>query len=150
MLSEPGAYLEKIREEGAYLITIHVEAVSDPGPLLDRIHELGAGAGLALNPPTPIESVAPYLDRCDLVLAMSVMPGFGGQKFQTHVLDKIRWLRDQANEDLLVSVDGGVNLDTIRPCAEAGANLFVTGTALLGQDDYGQRLAELTALATCD
>ena len=148
MISNPGVFIEPFRRAGADLITIHIEVAPDPTELLGRIRGLGAGAGIVLNPPTPVQTVEQYLDRCDLVLTMSVMPGFGGQQFQTVALDKLRWLKERAPEGTLLSVDGGVNLDTIGPCAEAGANLFVTGTALLGQEDYGKRLAELRSLAT--
>ena len=106
----------------------------------------GAAAGIALNPNTPVQQIEPYLDQCDLVLSMSVMPGFGGQQFQPVVLDKLRWLKERAPDELLLSVDGGVNLETIGPCAEAGANLFVIGTALLGQPDYRARLAQFRSL----
>jgi len=146
MISEPGRYVRAFREAGADLITIHVEVVPDPAFLLAEIRSLGAGAGIALNPPTAVETVEDYLDQCDLVLTMSVMPGFGGQPFQPVALEKLRWLHEKAGSDVLLSVDGGLNFDTIGPCAEAGAQLFVTGTALLGYEDYRERLTELTTL----
>lgn len=147
MISDPAKYVERYRRAGADLITIHVETVADPRPLLGEIRRLGAVAGLSLNPPTPIESVEPYLDDCDLVLVMSVMPGFGGQEFQSVALDKLRRLRSAGRSDLLLSVDGGVNLDTIGPCAEAGADIFVAGSALFSQHDYREALEQFTALA---
>jgi ribulose-phosphate 3-epimerase len=146
MISNPDRFIEPFRRAGADLITIHVEVAPDPTELLGRIRSLGAGAGLALNPDTPIEAVQGYLDQCDLVLTMSVMPGFGGQQFHTSALAKLRWLKERAAHDVLLSVDGGVNLDTIGLCAEAGANLFVTGTSLLGQEDYGKRLDQFRSL----
>lgn len=130
MISDPVAYVDRFRQAGADLLTIHVEAAPDPRPLLERIRRLGAAAGLSLNPPTPVSAVEPYLDYCDLVLVMSVMPGFGGQSFDPSALDKLRHLRATARGELLLSVDGGVNPDTIPRCAEAGAGLLVTGTAL--------------------
>jgi ribulose-phosphate 3-epimerase len=148
MISNPEQFIEPFHRAGADLITIHMEVAPDPTPLLARIRSLGAGAGIVLNPPTPIQTVEQYLDCCDLVLTMSVMPGFGGQDFQPVALEKLRWLKERAPEGMLLSVDGGVNLDTIGPCADAGANLFVTGTALLGEEDYRGRLAELRSLAT--
>jgi ribulose-phosphate 3-epimerase len=147
MIAEPGRYLKAFRNAGADLLTIHIEAIDDPASLLKEIRSLGAGAGISLNPPTPLETIEPYLDACDLVLAMSVMPGFGGQDFQMAALDKMRRLRTMAGERLLISVDGGVNSQTIHSCAQAGANYFVTGTALLGHADYGQRIQRLLALA---
>ncbi|MFC1597418.1 ribulose-phosphate 3-epimerase [Planctomycetota bacterium] len=146
MISNPDRFIEPFHRAGADLITIHVEVAPDPTELLGRIRSLGAGAGLALNPDTPIEAVEGYLDQCDLVLTMSVMPGFGGQRFQTSALAKLRWLKERAADDVLLSVDGGVNLDTIGPCAEAGANVFVTGTSLFGEEDYGERLDQFRSL----
>lgn len=147
MIAEPGRYLRAFREAGADLLTIHIEAVDDPAPLLEEIRSLGAGSGLSLNPPTSVDRIEPYLDACDLVLTMSVMPGFGGQEFQAVALDKMRRLRSIAGDHLLISVDGGVNPQTIERCAQAGANLFVTGTALLGHADYGTRMQQLRRLA---
>lgn len=147
MISNPGSYLEVYRQAGADLLTIHIEAVPEPRELLREIRRLGAVPGLSMNPPTPVTTLAPYLDEVGLVLVMSVMPGFGGQKFQPVALDKLRWLRAHARPEVLLSVDGGVNSETIGPCARAGAGLCVTGTALLGSDDYQKRLAELRSLA---
>jgi ribulose-phosphate 3-epimerase len=136
MISDPAKYIEAFRKAGADSITIHVEAVADPRPVLDRIRELGAFAGLALNPPTPLSAIETSLPHCDLVLVMSVMPGFGGQKFEDEALTKLRTLRDRADCDALLEVDGGVGLKTIGSCAEAGAELFVAGTAIFKTDDY--------------
>jgi len=147
MLSRPGPYLRPFRQAGADLITIHIEAAPDPSELLEEIRSLGACAGLTLNPPTPVESLEPYLELCDLVLVMSVMAGFGGQSFQPAALQRLRRLRQLAGPGLLLSVDGGVDQQTIGDCAEAGADLFVVGTGLFNGDAYDQRLAELTALA---
>jgi len=104
-------------------------------------------AGIAISPPTPISRLQDCLEQCDLVLAMSVMPGFGGQQFQPGVLDKFRWLAGRAGRRALLSVDGGINGETIAPCAAAGANLFVVGTGLFAYPDYRARLAELRAIA---
>ncbi len=147
MISEPARYVDQFREAGADLLTFHVEAVPDPIPLLRRVRGLGALAGIAINPPTPVSVLERCLRYCDLVLVMSVMPGFGGQKFRPDVLGKLRWLRAQAESHGVLSVDGGVNGETIAPCAAAGADLFVIGTGLFSYPDYGQRLAELQALA---
>ena len=147
MISEPGRYLERFRAAGADLITIHVEAVDDPRPLLREIRRLGAVAGLTLNPPTPIEAVEPYLRHCDLVLVMSVQAGFGGQEFEPQALDRLRRVRAVGGNDLLLSVDGGLNHETIGPCAEAGADVFVTGSALFAHHDYRQAMEEFRGLA---
>ena len=147
MIAEPTRYLRAFRDAGADLLTIHIEAVDDPAPILKEIRALGASPGLSLNPPTPLDTVEPYLDACDLVLTMSVMPGFGGQQFQTVALEKMRRLREIGGDRLLISVDGGVNLQTIENCAQAGANFFVTGTALLGHANYSERFQRLRTLA---
>jgi len=147
MISEPAGYLKQFRQAGADLITIHIEAVPQPSELLERIRCLGAGAGLSLNPPTPVKRIEPYLQECDLVLVMSVMPGFGGQQFDPVALEKLRRLRELSASEVLLSIDGGVKLDTIGACAQAGADLLVVGTGLLAHDDYGHRLAALTSRA---
>jgi ribulose-phosphate 3-epimerase len=147
MISEPGRYLERFRDAGADLLTIHVEAADDPRPLLREIRCLGAVAGLTLNPPTPIAAVEPYLHDCDLVLVMSVAAGFGGQEFEPQAVDRLRRLRAVGGNDLLLSVDGGLNDHTIGICAEAGADLFVTGSALFAHHDYRQAMEEFRSLA---
>lgn len=147
MISNPEQYVEVFRKAGADLITVHAEVVDDLPPLLERIRELGAGAGVALSPPTPVESIEGVLDHCDLVLVMSVMPGFGGQSFDPVALDKLRRLKHLTGGKTLLSVDGGVSPETIGDCARAGARLLVIGTALLGHADYKVRIEELTVLA---
>jgi ribulose-phosphate 3-epimerase len=147
MISEPGCYVKRFRKAGADLLTIHIEVAADPRPLLDEIHSLGAAAGISLNPPTPLDALSEYLDFCDVVLVMSVMPGFGGQEFEVEALDKLRRLRAAAGSRLLLSVDGGVNLDTVASCAAAGADLFVTGSALFSQPDYGRFIEQMTDIA---
>lgn len=147
MIDDPARYAKHFREAGADLITFHIEAVRDPKALMEEIRALGAGAGLTLNPPTPISALEPFLDHCDLVLVMSVMAGFGGQAFEPVALDKLRRLRELVGGRTLLSVDGGVAPDTIGSCAEAGADLLVVGTGLFKQPDYSRRMAQLTRLA---
>jgi len=147
MISEPGRYLRPFREAGADLLTIHIEATPQPRDLLQEIHSLGAAAGITLNPPTPVAELESCLELCDLVLVMSVMAGFGGQQFDPVALEKLRRLRELVPAETLLSVDGGINHGTIGPCAAAGADLFVTGTALFSQHDYGPFIAEMTELA---
>jgi ribulose-phosphate 3-epimerase len=147
MISEPGRYLRQFRQAGADLITIHIEVVPEPQPMLSEIRRLGAAAGITLNPPTPVSDVERWLDCCDLVLVMSVMPGFGGQQFDPVALKKLQRLRTLVGPTKLLSVDGGINTDTIGACAAAGANLFVTGSSLFSQHDYGQYITELLDLA---
>ncbi len=147
MISEPGRYLRRFRDAGADFLTIHIEEEPQPEGLLEEIRSLGAAVGLSLNPPTPVASVEPFLDLCDLVLVMSVMPGFGGQEFDPVALEKLERLRAVGPSSLLLSVDGGIGDETIGRCARAGAHMLVAGTAFFGFEDYQQRLAELTNLA---
>lgn len=147
MISEPERYAEQYCQAGANLVTIHVEATGNPRPLLARIRQAGSLAGLAFNPETPISEIEDCLDACDVVLTMSVHPGFGGQKFEPVALDKLRHLRERVAPNVLLEVDGGVNSSTIAQCAQAGAQIFVTGSAIFGHDDYAARVVELSGLA---
>jgi ribulose-phosphate 3-epimerase len=147
MISNPADFLAAYHQAGADHLTFHIEAVADPRPLLDEIHRLGAGAGLALNPPTPLTAVEPYLDACDSVLVMSVMPGFGGQEFDAGALEKLRELRKQAGGQLMLAVDGGIHPATIGAAANAGAQLLVAGSAIFAKQNYREALDELTTLA---
>lgn len=147
MLDNPADYINQFVQAGADSLTVHIEAVAQPIDLLNRIHDLGVGAGLALSPPTDIRTVEPFFDYCDVILNMSVMPGFGGQKFNESTLTKLSWLRDNAPDRIWRSVDGGVNETTISCCTSAGATLLVMGTALLGHSDYIQRYNQLYAAA---
>ncbi|HBH53362.1 MAG TPA: ribulose-phosphate 3-epimerase [Planctomycetaceae bacterium] len=147
MISDPERYLEEYLAAGCELITVHIEAVPDPRRVLRRIREAGAEAGLALNPGTPVSEVADFLGECDLVLVMSVQPGFGGQKFQPVALEKLRELRTRLPEESLLSVDGGIGPATIAATSAAGANLFVVGSAIFDTPDYHQSLQDLRQLA---
>ena len=154
MISDPGVYAEPFFNAGADIITIHVEALDDPRPVLEQIRSLGAGAGLAINPPTPISAVDDEtLELCDLVLPMSVMPGFGGQEFDPVVLDKLRELKRRTDSRVLLEVDGGINSETTEQVAAAGADLLVIGTAFFHDRDesnYAESLAKYKRLATSD
>jgi ribulose-phosphate 3-epimerase len=147
MISNPGEYVERYFEAGASGMTIHAEAVADPADVLQKIRSLGAAAGLAINPPTPAEQIRPYLDLCDIVLVMSVMPGFGGQEFNPVALEKLRMLRGLVRADCLLEIDGGINPKTIRPSVDAGAQLLVIGSAIFKHNDYQAALGDLTSLA---
>ena len=147
MITNPAEYVGEYRRAGADCITFHSEVVDDPRPLLDEIRSLGAMAGLSLNPPKAVTDIEPSLPHCDLVLVMSVMPGFGGQEFDPVALDKLRWLRDHPSCDALLEVDGGVNAETIGDCTAAGADLLVAGTAFFGAEDRTARMKQLAALA---
>lgn len=145
MMVEPEQYLARFYEAGADSLTVHVEAVADARATMLAIRDLGAVAGLAINPPTPLASLEPALDVCDLALVMSVMPGFGGQSFNPVALEKLRALRDSQGDRLLLEVDGGVSDGTISACSQAGAELFVVGSGIFAHNDYGERLNALTA-----
>lgn len=133
MISQPLRYVAAFADAGSDVIAFHVEAEDDPDEVLAAIGRAGRGAGLALNPETPAERVLPYLERLDLLLVMTVNPGWGGQAFMAEVLPKLRALRDEAERrglDLPIAVDGGVNLDTIGAAHAAGGDVLVTGSAL--------------------
>lgn len=152
MISDPARYADDFLKAGCNLLTFHLEAVPEPRPLIERIHAKGAAAGLAINPKTPVEALEPLLDAPDLVLVMSVEPGFGGQKFIPSALDKLRWLRSRLPTTTLLSVDGGIEHETVAETAEAGATLFVVGSAIFDRSgphgvDYGRAIEELTEQA---
>ena len=119
MISNPGDYVDSYIDAGADVVTIHVEAAADPRPLLERIRKRGACAGLAINPPTPLSAIDAALAACDVVLVMSVMPGFGGQTFDAVALEKLERCAG-APGGVLLEVDGGVNEKTIGRCAAGG------------------------------
>jgi len=146
MISEPARYLDEYLRVGCDCVTFHLEAVADAGPLLERIRENDAVAGLAVNPGTSVDRIEEFLPVCDLVLVMSVEPGFGGQTFIPAALDKLRKLREIASPETILSVDGGVATSTIGDCAAAGANLFVAGSAIFDKSDYADAMRGLHAL----
>ncbi len=136
MMTEPGRYLKAFADAGADGCTVHVE-VGDTDELVTQMRALGLRAGLALNPDTPFEAVEPYLADVDLVLCMTVFPGFGGQSFIADVMGKVRRVRAAIEARSLavdVEVDGGIDVTTAPVAAEAGANVFVAGSAIFGQD----------------
>ncbi|MEY5013049.1 MAG: ribulose-phosphate 3-epimerase, partial [Verrucomicrobiota bacterium] len=132
MISRPDHYLQRFIDAGADLITVHVEADHDVTKTLGRIREAGLQAGLALNPSTPIEKALPFFDQIDLLLCMTVVPGFGGQAFMSEVLEKISAaakLRAQEGHSFHIEVDGGIDATTSAACASAGANVMVAGSS---------------------
>lgn len=135
MMSRPENYLDEFLVAGCDIITFHWEAVSEPAPLIDAVHAGGALAGMAINPSTSVEEMKPWLETVDLVLVMSVQPGFGGQKFDATALDKLRWVRENAPSSTLIQVDGGVNRETIKDAVNSGAQLLVVGSAFFHAED---------------
>ena len=137
MITDPGRYLEAFRDAGSDGCTVHVE-VGETGSLISRMRALGLRVGLALNPDTPFDAVAPYLDAVDLVLCMTVFPGFGGQSFMPEVLAKVRQVREAVDAGRLeveVEVDGGIDDRTGADAVRAGATVLVAGSAVFGRDD---------------
>ncbi len=135
MMTEPGRYLKDFAEAGADGCTVHVE-VGGTDELIGQMRSLGLRAGLALNPDTPFEAVRPYLHDVDLVLCMTVFPGFGGQSFIADVMPKVAQVRAEVAAgalDLDIEVDGGIDTTTAPVAAAAGANVFVAGSAIFGQ-----------------
>ena len=133
MIIDPIKYIKEFADAGSDYITFHIEAKSDINETIDLIHSYGLKAGISIKPNTNPEVLIPYLDKLDLVLVMSVEPGFGGQKFMPNSLDKIKWLdeyKNQHNLSYIISVDGGINKDTYPLVEEAGANLAVMGSFL--------------------
>ena len=133
MIDNPLAYAARFADAGSDVIAFHIEASDDPGAVIAAIERAGRRPGIALNPETPAEAVHPFLDRVDLLLVMTVHPGWGGQAFMPEVLPKLRALRDEIERRGLpveVAVDGGVNLDTIGAAHDAGGTVLVTGSAL--------------------
>ncbi len=147
MISDPARYLDDYLDAGCDVITVHVEAVSEPVALLRRIRAGGAAAGLALNPETSVETIIPFLTECDLVLVMSVEPGFGGQKFMPASLEKVRRLAPLMGQNRLLSIDGGIGLETIPAAAAAGARDFVAGSSIFDTPDYRQAIDILLTAA---
>jgi ribulose-phosphate 3-epimerase len=151
MISDPDRWAPAYAEAGAGNVTIHAEAVSAPIRTLRAIRAAGARAGLAMNPATPVEPYADLLPELDMLLLMTIEPGFGGQQFMDFVLPKIRRARSlvaASGGEIWIQVDGGVTEDTIGRCAEAGADMFVAGSAVFGSDDPAGRVKALRAVAS--
>ena len=145
MLDNPERYAEQFCRAGAYMLTIHAEVRTDLSALLKRIRATGTKAALALKPDTPVEQIRPLLPLCDMVLLMAVEPGFGGQKFNPVVLDKLRQLRTLGYQGL-TEVDGGVNAETAKLCCANGANVLVAGSAYFKSPDPADFCRKLHAL----
>jgi len=150
MIEDPDRWAPGFVAAGARSVTVHAEAVQAPVRLARELRALGARAGLALRPATPIEPYLDLLPEFDMILVMTVEPGFGGQAFLDVCLPKVRRTRDavlRAGLDVWVQVDGGVSEETIERCADAGADVFVAGSAVYGADDASASIARLRSLA---
>lgn len=137
MIDNPEKYIKPFSDAGADGITIHLECTKDIDRCLSMIKSLGKKAGIAINPDTPAEKLLPWLDKIDIVLIMSVFPGYGGQKYIEDVNSKFTFLKNAGNKDLIISVDGGVNKDNIAKVYSLGADVLVAGTAVFNDDIKG-------------
>lgn len=145
MITEPGRYVEEFAKAGADIVNFHVEATEDPAAVLAKIKGMGAKAGITIKPGTPAEAVKPYLPEVDMVLVMTVEPGFAGQKFMPEQVEKIRRLAEWKEELGLaydIEVDGGITLENVRTVLDAGANVIVAGSAVLGKEDIAGAAGE--------
>ncbi|WP_420208332.1 ribulose-phosphate 3-epimerase [Candidatus Electronema sp. JC] len=150
MITDPDKYIQDFAEAGADWITVHAETCVHLHRTLNAIRSLGKKAGAVLNPATPLSALEHVLEEVDLVMLMSVNPGFGGQSFIPSTLGKCRKLRamlDEANPAAGIEIDGGISPKTIKAMAEAGANIFVAGSAVYGQPDYAAVIREMKELA---
>lgn len=144
MISDPLKYAGPMADAGADLLTFHAEAVDDVTKVAARIREYGVGVGVAINPNTPLAAIEGSIADLDLVLVMSVEAGFGGQPFSPVALERLKSLR-RDYPDLLLQIDGGIDVNTIGPAREAGCDLFVVGSAIFRRDDYAAAIGELRA-----
>jgi ribulose-phosphate 3-epimerase len=153
MTTNPVSLFEPLREAGADLVTIHIEAVPDPTDAAARARDLGLDFGLVINPPTPFAAVEPFVELCDVLLVMSVNPGFGGQSFIPDVLSKVEKARNLVDSAALatdIEIDGGITASTAPAARSAGADVLVAGSAVFGAPDPVAAVAELRAAATDD
>ncbi|MCD2261809.1 ribulose-phosphate 3-epimerase [Dietzia aurantiaca] len=150
MIEDPARWVGDYVDAGAYNVTFHVEATDDPAGVAELLHARGCRAGISLKPGTPVEPYLELLDHVDLVLVMSVEPGFGGQRFMPGMLDKVRTLRaeiDRRGLDVLIQIDGGIDSATIGESAAAGVDVFVAGSAVYGAPDPDAKVETLRAEA---
>lgn len=149
MIVHPEKYVERFAKAGADIITVHYEACQNNlKEVLQLIKSTGVKCGAVINPDTPVEKIADVIPMCDMVLVMSVFPGFGGQKFIPSALDKLREVKaivDKCGKEIDIQIDGGVGLDNVQAVKDAGANVIVAGSAVFNAEDRAQRIAALKA-----
>lgn len=146
MISDPLKYADDFADAGADIITFHVECDSDINKTIDRIRSRGVKPGLVIKPNTPASAVFPYLDKIDLVLVMTVEPGFGGQSFMADMLPKVKEIKDECKRrgiDMLIEADGGIGESTIEQAANAGIDVCVAGTAVFKAENAAEAIAKL-------
>ncbi len=147
MIDDPIRYVEEYREAGSDLITFHVEAAQNVKKCIQKIKKMKAKAGLSIKPGTPAKVLDPYLEDIDLILVMTVEPGFGGQAFRPKMISKIKYLRKHFSGH--ISVDGGINTETAKLCAQSGANVFVAGTSIFGNPNRQKAIQALRKAIQC-
>ena len=143
MISEPGQYIEAFAKAGVDSITFHIEVSDDPAEMVRRIHDLGCTAGITLNPETPVDTIEKVAPLCEMVLVMTVHPGFGGQKFIQVAAEKIVAIREMVGPGVRIEVDGGIDRETAPIVVSYGADTLVAGNAIFGQTD---RIAAIEAI----
>lgn len=137
MIVEPENYIDEFIDAGADGVCFHIEATECPEKCIEMIHSRSKKAGIAISPDTPVSAIEKYLDKVDMVLVMSVYPGYGGQKYIPEVNEKISYLREKLGDDFNIQVDGGVNISNIDDVLKIGANVIVAGTAVFNDDITG-------------
>ncbi|HLB73919.1 MAG TPA: ribulose-phosphate 3-epimerase [Sedimentisphaerales bacterium] len=147
MISEPDKYAELFAGAGADHITFHIEATNGPERLIDKLHDLGCSAGVCLNPETPVEKIEAVAPLCDMVLVMTVHPGFGAQKFIAEAARKVIRVRDIVGPDVRVEVDGGIGPETAQIVVSYGADTLVAGNAVFGKSDRAAAIDAIRAAA---
>jgi ribulose-phosphate 3-epimerase len=147
MIEEPARYAESFAKAGCDLITFHIEVTDQPGDVVAEIRRHGRAVGVSLNPTTPVSAIESIVTDVDLVLVMSVWPGFGGQEFITDVLSKVKELRSLLAADQRLEIDGGIDDDTIEQAVRAGADTFVAGSSIFGRPDPVAAMTQLRELA---
>lgn len=143
MISEPAKYIEPFARAGADHITFHIEATDEPEELVEKLHELGCTAGICLNPETPVEAIEAVAPLCEMVLVMTVHPGFGGQAFMPEAAKKIVRVRELVGPDIRIEVDGGIDPQTATMVVSYGADTLVAGNAIFAESD---RIAAINAI----
>lgn len=144
MIENPEKYIEAFAKAGSDLITFHIEATQNPKNVIELIKSFGKKVGISIKPKTEVKEVIPYLNDIDLLLVMTVEPGFGGQEFMHDCAMKIPELREKSPENLIIQVDGGINNLTGKICKSLGANSLVAGSYIYGSDDYKKAIGSLS------
>jgi ribulose-phosphate 3-epimerase len=143
MVTDPAKFVRPFAQAGASNLTFHIEVVPQPRALADAIHNAGMTVGLAINPPTDVADILPFVDAFDLILIMSVNPGFSGQSFISEVLEKARSVKPRLRQDQRLEIDGGVNAQTAVACRAAGCDVLVAASAIFGSDNYARAITSL-------